>query len=156
MDFTKVVQVCCVLHNLCEEAGDMFFEHWLVNKFNSSCRFARVMMCFFYRPRYGTVRTFDAAHPQPKSKPAPVHVRDEDDDDDDEEDEEEYEEMLAEAGAKRDRLSERLIVSAAAAAASQAASALPPLALSRPDNRRNSYPSPLTEHSFSQDDSDMY
>lgn len=30
MDFTKVVQVCCVLHNLCEEAGDMFFEHWSV------------------------------------------------------------------------------------------------------------------------------
>lgn len=28
MDFTKVVQVCCVLHNLCEGAGDMFFEHW--------------------------------------------------------------------------------------------------------------------------------
>ena len=111
------------------------------------------MLCLFFR--YGTVRTFDAAHPQPKSKPAPVHVRD-DDDDEDEEDEEEYEEMLAEAGAKRDRLSERLIVSAAAAAASQAATALPPLALSRPDNRRNSYPSPLTEHSFSQDDSDMY
>ncbi|KAK4022511.1 protein ALP1-like [Daphnia magna] len=131
MDFTKVVQVCCVLHNLCEEAGDMFFEHW-----------------------YGTVRTFDAAHPQPKSKAAPAHIRDEDDED--EEDEEEYEEMLAEAGAKRDRLSERLIVSAAAAAASQAATALPPLALSRPDDRRNSFPSPLTEHSFSQDDSDMY
>lgn len=101
------------------------------------------------------MRTFDAAHPQPKSKAAPIHARDEDDDDD-EEDEEEYEEMLAEAGAKRDRLSERLIVSAAAAAASQAATALPPLALNRPDNRRNSYPSPLTEHSFSQDDSDMY
>ena len=101
------------------------------------------------------MRTFDAAHPQPKSKAAPVYVRDEDDDDD-EEDEEEYEEMLAEAGAKRDRLSERLIVSAAAAAASQAATALPPLALNRPDNRRNSYPSPVTEHSFSQDDSDMY
>lgn len=104
--------------------------------------------------RYGTVRTFDAAHPQPKSKAAPAHIRDEDDED--EEDEEEYEEMLAEAGAKRDRLSERLIVSAAAAAASQAATALPPLALSRPDDRRNSFPSPLTEHSFSQDDSDMY
>ena len=113
------------------------------------------MNIFYFSNRYGTVRTFDAAHPHPKSKAAPVYVRDEDDDDD-EEDEEEYEEMLAEAGAKRDRLSERLIVSAAAAAASQAATALPPLALNRPDNRRNSYPSPLTEHSFSQDDSDMY
>ncbi len=67
--------------------------------------------------------------------------------------------MLAEAAAKRDRLAERLIVSAAAAAASQAASALPPLALNRSgggSHRRDSYPSPLTEHSFSQDDSDMY
>ena len=102
--------------------------------------------------RYGTVRNFDAAYPQPPSKPAPERS----DDDEEEEDEEEYEEMLAEASAKRDRLAERLIVSAAAAAASQAAAALPPLALNRPgDSRRNSYPSPLTEHSFSQD-SDMY
>ena len=101
------------------------------------------------------MRSFDATHPQPKSKPAPI---DRDEDDDDEEDEEEYEEMLAEAAAKRDRLAERLIVSAAAAAASQAASALPPLALNRSggSHRRDSYPSPLTEHSFSQDDSDMY
>lgn len=104
--------------------------------------------------RYGTVRNFDAAYPQPKSKSAPERG---DDDDDDEEDDEEYEEMLVEASAKRDRLAERLIVSAAAAAASQAATALPPLALNRPgDSRRNSYPSPITEHSFSQDDSDMY
>jgi len=124
MDFTKVVQVCCVLHNLCEGAGDMFFEHW-----------------------YGTVRTFDANYPQPKSKAAPLE-RDEDDD----EDEEEYEEMLAEASAKRDRLSERLVASAAAAAAAAASSSSVPIN-DRPNF--NSYPSPLTEHSFSQD-SDMY
>lgn len=131
----------------------MFFEHWsVVDSLNEP---GQELTCISLLTRYGTVRTFDAAHPQPKSKAAPMHVRDEDDDED-EEDEEEYEEMLAEAGAKRDRLSERLIVSAAAAAASQAATALPPLALNRPDNRRNSYPSPLTEHSFSQDDSDMY
>jgi len=57
--------------------------------------------------RYGTVRTFDAKYPQPKSKAAPIHPRSSGslDDDEDEEDEEEYEEMLAEAAAKRDRLS---------------------------------------------------
>ena len=92
MDFTKVVQVCCVLHNLCEGAGDMFFEHW-----------------------YGTVRSFNANYPQPKSKLAPVErpgerpaserrsaaaaaaaaaSADDDDDEDDEADDEEYEEML--------------------------------------------------------------
>ena len=106
------------------------------------------------------MRTFDAKYPQPKSKAAPIHPRSSGSLDDDlsEEDEEEYEEMVAEAAAKRDRLSERLIVSAAAAAASQAASALPPLSLNRAtdNSRRQSYPSPLTEHSFSQDDSDMY
>ena len=95
--------------------------------------------------RYGTVRAFDASYPQPKSKPAPIE-RDEDDD----EDEEEYEELLAEASAKRDRLSERLV---ATTAASGAAAAAVPSLNDRPNF--NSYPSPLTEHSFSQD-SDMY
>ena len=72
-------------------------------------------------------------------------------DEDDDEDEEEYEEMLAEAIAKRDRLSERLVVSAAAAVA---AGAVTPLN-DRPNLNSITSPFQDTEQSLSQD-SDMY
>lgn len=73
-------------------------------------------------------------------------------DEDDEEDEEEYEEMLAEAIAKRDRLSERLIVSAAAAVA---AGAVTPFN-DRPNLSCIASPLQDTEHSLSEEDSDSY